>query len=477
MDSDPERKMAKDFSIKDEFYIRTDGEETPDLDDTAFIRSFKMGTSKTFKRSILALQMDNPALLQKIQFKPLETGENPYDQLMKPVPMPKSEIIKNGATTNKLNFQLEKFLARNLLTPKQYQLRWQIAFDILFILRQNYPSCELYIFGSLLTGLGDSTSDIDIYLDFKGDGGRSLDKNPKTKPLIIYDIQLGVSHIFESAKCRYTSCNDKDESSDNHLFAVKVEMIGSRVPIVRFQHQKSGISCDISFGSRMAVQNTKLLQFYLNFDPRVRPLVVYVRRWGKKHNLLGSWKIKKYALFLLLLVYLTKKKVVPSVSFLQELAEKQRKDLGKGAGAEIIEGWDTGFCEDLELIEKYFGKKRCPLPGNYEEERARVMLEMAWEFFQMMGSMDFGRKVVCPFIGNFVRKGDLIDLENARERLPGKLKKWREGWGGDERAFCRELGIYKQMVIQDPFVWDFNVACLVDQETLGRFKEACKTII
>jgi hypothetical protein len=47
----------------------------------------------------------------------------------------------------------------------------------------------------------------------------------------------------------------------------------ARVPIVKFKHDPSGISCDLGVNNRLAVVNSRLLATYLAADPRARPLV------------------------------------------------------------------------------------------------------------------------------------------------------------------------------------------------------------
>jgi terminal uridylyltransferase len=66
------------------------------------------------------------------------------------------------------------------------------------------------------------------------------------------------------------------------------------------------LSGDISFNNTLGEFNSKLLRAYMNLDPRVAPLAMMLREWGKKHGLHGAKdaRLSSYAFMLLTIFYL-----------------------------------------------------------------------------------------------------------------------------------------------------------------------------
>lgn len=122
-------------------------------------------------------------------------------------------------------------------------LRWQRVFELLLILRKHYPNCEVHPFGSLLTGLGDVSSDIDIWVDVNGDRGKPIQKNPLEKKVVIRILE-NVMKIIQQCQCPH---NDKKP------FAKNAKSLGTRVSYMKFIHNPSQIECDLPFGNRLAL--------------------------------------------------------------------------------------------------------------------------------------------------------------------------------------------------------------------------------
>jgi DNA polymerase sigma len=62
----------------------------------------------------------------------------------------------------------------------------------------------------------------------------------------------------------------------------------ARVPILKFVHTDTGVACDITFNRPLSMHNSALLRTYCEMDPRVRPLVLAVKRWGKARDIADS---------------------------------------------------------------------------------------------------------------------------------------------------------------------------------------------
>jgi DNA polymerase sigma len=76
----------------------------------------------------------------------------------------------------------------------------------------------------------------------------------------------------------------------------------------RLEFPKSGVGvqCDINFSAHLALQNTLLLRCYSHTDPRVRPLVLFVKHWAKVRRINSPYRgtLSSYGYVLMMLHYL-----------------------------------------------------------------------------------------------------------------------------------------------------------------------------
>eukprot|EP00941_MAST-03F_sp_MAST-3F-sp1_P002294 g2294.t1 len=108
-----------------------------------------------------------------------------------------------------------------------------------------------------------------------------------------------------------------------------------------------GMDCDICVDNQLALHNTRLLQMYADFDPRVRPVIYLVKRWAKRRGIndASNCTLSSYCWVLLTLFYLQTEEagVLPS---LQDplLLEKERS---------FEEGHDVTFCTDADKAKAF----------------------------------------------------------------------------------------------------------------------------
>lgn len=76
---------------------------------------------------------------------------------------------------------------------------------------------------------------------------------------------------------------------------------------LEFPKDVSGVQCDINFSAHLALQNTLLLRCYSHMDPRVRPMVLFVKHWAKKRAINSGYRgtLSSYGYVLMVLHYLT----------------------------------------------------------------------------------------------------------------------------------------------------------------------------
>lgn len=359
-----------------------------------------------------------------------------------------------------LDKQLDLFIQSQQLSPSEQLTRWQVTLDLLAILRKAYPHCELAVFGSLLTGLADPGSDVDISL---ATHGLQLPDPANLSKQDMISLALEVERILRKAK---------SPMPDSCAFAEKMHIIPARVPLVQLTQLRTGIKMDLSFGNWMAVQNSKLIQFYLDYDVRVKHLIIFLRYWAKFHGLSGSDKIKQYVINLLALVYLATEGIVPQIMLLQNLWDHQQKTMESNC-------WNANFSTDLSLINKHFkpSTKYHPSRLKYASFQSKYFLQMVEGFFEMVGNIRFEKMVVCPLFGTIIPR-DSLERTGVQlmDNLPfGKLSEYRKAeW--KRLVVRRDPGgkFYKKLTVQDPFQLDYNPGNTCRQNTLNRFLQVCK---
>lgn len=75
---------------------------------------------------------------------------------------------------------------------------------------------------------------------------------------------------------------------------------------LEFPNSGIGVQCDINFSAQLAIHNTHLLRCYSLTDPRVRPLVLFVKHWAKVRGVNTSYRgtLSSYGYVLMVLHYL-----------------------------------------------------------------------------------------------------------------------------------------------------------------------------
>lgn len=76
---------------------------------------------------------------------------------------------------------------------------------------------------------------------------------------------------------------------------------------LEFPKSDIGVQCDINFSAQLALHNTHLLRCYSLTDPRVRPLVLFVKHWAKVRGINTPYRgtLSSYGYVLMVLHYLS----------------------------------------------------------------------------------------------------------------------------------------------------------------------------
>ncbi|PSS12250.1 hypothetical protein M430DRAFT_106911 [Amorphotheca resinae ATCC 22711] len=75
---------------------------------------------------------------------------------------------------------------------------------------------------------------------------------------------------------------------------------------LEFPKTDVGIQCDINFSAHLALHNTLLLRCYSNTDPRVKPMILFIKHWAKVRGINTPYRgtLSSYGYVLMVLHYL-----------------------------------------------------------------------------------------------------------------------------------------------------------------------------
>ncbi|KAH8172611.1 cid1 family poly A polymerase domain-containing protein [Sarocladium implicatum] len=140
---------------------------------------------------------------------------------------------------------------------------------------------------------------------------------------------------------------------DPHTFAVNQPRDRYRDKL-EFPKTGVGAQCDINFSAHLALQNTLLLRCYSHADPRVRPMVLFIKHWAKVRGINSGYRgtLSSYGYVLMVLHYLVnvaKPFVCPN---LQQLAPPPPPNMTpqEAEGVYVCRGYDVGFWRNEEEI-------------------------------------------------------------------------------------------------------------------------------
>lgn len=176
---------------------------------------------------------------------------------------------------------IQKHTQQRHHTPDNLRQK-QLLTNALFVVAKDiFPHCGLFIVGSSLNGFGSNSSDLDLC--------------------------LMVSHEELDQKLEATALLSALLKAFRKLtFLQDLTLIRAKVPILRFKDRISSIECDLNINNSIGIRNTHLLSAYARSDPRVAPLVQFVKFWAKSQNIndASTGTISSYSLSLMVIHYM-----------------------------------------------------------------------------------------------------------------------------------------------------------------------------
>ncbi|EFP78921.2 uncharacterized protein PGTG_04877 [Puccinia graminis f. sp. tritici CRL 75-36-700-3] len=395
------------------------------------------------------------------------------------------------------------FLPSVLPTPEEYQIKEQTRQYLETLADRISKGARLLPFGSIASGLALRNSDMDLcYLaepgnkidnksEKEGSGdpnttesssSSSLDtKETDVKPTPSStpptdDGSSSVPPVTSNQKTDLPEEEDKEQKpkptpaemvmilgkliQEETAFTVKM-LPKARIPIIKLSlppslGQPFGLSCDIGFENRLALENTRLLLTYAMVDPRMRTMVLFLKVWSKRRRIndpyLGT--LSSYGYVLMVIYYLVNGRKAPVLPNLQQLPPPRVTP----PEDTVYEGHDIYFFDDLDALPRFW-------VGMNRENVGELLIE----FFRFFSS-------------SFRYTHDVISV-----RTPGGLlSKESKGWMHDiiEESKDGRGGFLKidlnRLCIEDPFQTNYNVARTVTRDGLftirGEFMRAVRVL-
>ena len=208
-----------------------------------------------------------------------------------------------------------------------------------------------------------------------------------------------------------------------------------------------GIQCDINFSNQLALHNTRLLKCYGMCDPRVRPMILFVKAWAKRRRINSPYHgtLSSYGYVLMVLHYLVNI-AQPAVAPNLQITRKATQDKSPENDL-MIDGYNVRFWRSEDEITDL--AKRGMLTHNREDTIGSLLRG----FFQYFAQPHRG----------FSWSTDVLSLRTEG----GLLSKGQKGWTGAKTVIIeptapgqeqKEVRHRYLFAIEDPFEVDHNIA-------------------
>lgn len=213
-----------------------------------------------------------------------------------------------------------------------------------------------------------------------------------------------------------------------------------------------GIQCDINFSNPLALHNTLLLRCYSHSDPRVRPMIIFVKAWAKKRKINSPYHgtLSSYGYVLMVLHYLINVANPPVLLNLQ--TTKEAVGDRSPHNYEIIDGYTVRFWRsENEIIDL----ARSGGLVNNTRDNVGSLLRGFFHYYAQQG-------YYSPR-GGFCWPKDVISIRTNGGIITKNEKGWTEAktitiepTNADGDA--REIRQRYLLAIEDPFEIDHNIA-------------------
>jgi terminal uridylyltransferase len=227
-----------------------------------------------------------------------------------------------------------------------------------------------------------------------------------------------------------------------------------------------GIQCDINFENPLAIHNTQLLRCYSLTDPRVRPIVLFIKAWAKRRKINSAYSgtLSSYGWVLMVLHYLVNianPPVCPNLQSSWRPATTKAEDLQQILQETLVGGYAVRFWHDEAAIVHLASSSQL-------NRNTQSIGELLCGFFHYYASIaqpsTYGQRPWC-----FYWATEVLSL-----RTPGGIRqKTEKGWTRAMTTISNGKEVRQRYLfaIEDPFELDHNVARTVTHEGIVAIRD------
>jgi poly(A) RNA polymerase GLD2 len=211
--------------------------------------------------------------------------DKPSSSFVSPQPHPSATvnnfIVPVSHGTEKITMAIWNYFLSASMKDEDLTRKLQLRKCLLSIFNGAFTNCRLFIVGSSMTGFATKNSDVDMCL------------------------MLSMNEI-DQKKDAVSILNCISKSLKQLSSVQNLRVIRAKVPILKFFDNLVGVECDLNINNLIGVRNTHLLRNYAYADWRIRPLMLFIKKWARFHDINDASKqtISSYTLTLMLIHYL-----------------------------------------------------------------------------------------------------------------------------------------------------------------------------
>ncbi|KAJ4350258.1 uncharacterized protein N0V89_008879 [Didymosphaeria variabile] len=257
-----------------------------------------------------------------------------------------------------------------------------------------------------------------------------------------------------------------EASKDRHPRAPRKWLREKKLGPLDFPKQGVGIQCDINFENPLAIHNTELLRCYSLADPRVRPMVLFVKAWAKRRKINSAYSgtLSSYGWVLMVLHYLVNMAsppVCPNLQISWRPTTAKAEDILNLLHETTVGGYAVRFWRDETTIAHLANTGQLT-------RNTQSIGELLRGFFQYYASIPqpnaYGQKQWCFFWAT-----EVLSL-----RTPGGIRqKTEKGWTKATTTISNGKEVRQRYLfsIEDPFELDHNVARTVTHDGIVAIRD------
>ncbi|XP_071871157.1 mitochondrial poly(A) polymerase [Bombus fervidus] len=297
-----------------------------------------------------------------------------------------NEIKKLLEKVDSVSDQMISLYNISKITDLDIRLRFYTADQISYYLSRLFANIDVVPFGSSVNGFGQVGCDLDLLCKIV----MNTDQNFSLKKLIAMSQNIPLAERNEQ-KQFLELVGTMMKVFIPGITDVK-KILEARVPIIKFYNLNTNMKCDLSSTNTVALQMSKLLYVYGQLDWRIKPLVCTIRKWARVMDLTreypGNW-ITNFSLTLLIIFYLQKKNILPSMNTVNCFVELSKS---KNKAVDHNLNWFVSWERSIKR--------------NNDESLSNLL----YNFFEYYSVFDFKTQAICIKNGENKPKNDFSPL-------------------------------------------------------------------